>query len=265
MNARERTLLMWQINVYQLFIVIFQWLNDRQNVESPHIVRSLLVWEYLPIFAGNKSDNLIMRGCDLTGQKFSRLTVICRSKTKKKSWLCRCDCGVESCVLTSNLIGGTTKSCGCLHKEVMRDIFIKKFTTHGHRPTGRFTPEYNAWKHIKDRCCNTNNKCYHIYGGRGISICERWRLSFDNFFSDMGYRPAKGYSIERIDNNGNYEPKNCRWATQKEQLNNTRKNVCFEYCGEMKTIAQLSEISGVNYHTLRYRLGNMSVESAMIL
>lgn len=170
---------------------------------------------------------LYSKGKDLRGEKIGRLTVVeCLgiiNNDKHIYWRCICDCGTEVSVRSSDLIAGSSRSCGCLKKEMCRDIGIKYSTTHGMRGTS----EYNSWASMIQRCCNINQAGYNRYGGRGIVVCERWRHSFENFYEDMGPRP-EGMSIERIDNDGNYEPSNCKWATNIEQMNNTMKTLRFD-------------------------------------
>jgi hypothetical protein len=147
---------------------------------------------------------------ELAGQQFGRLTAIkFVSGAKYSSWLCRCSCGVEVEVITAHLTNGCTKSCGCLNRDVAR----KNSTKHGLS----YTSEYDCWVNMKDRCLNSKHKAYKYYGGRGIKVCDRWLNSFENFILDMGKKPAPELSLERIENDGNYEPGNCRWATSKEQ------------------------------------------------
>lgn len=147
-----------------------------------------------------------------------------------RKFLCRCDCGNEKEVLRSALVNnGTavTQSCGCLHKRRI----IETKTTHGCGSREKRTSEYISWSGMFTRCYNPKNKRFSNYGGRGITVCDRWTKSFENFILDMGKKPTPQHSIDRIDVNGNYEPSNCKWATQKEQLRNTTKNVRFEYNG----------------------------------
>ena len=180
---------------------------------------------------------------ELTGQKFGRLTAIKRcdaKKDRKHIWLWQCDCGVKKEIVGCHVKDGRISSCGCLQ--------IERSTTHGMRKSHT----YNSWARMKDRCNNQHDKNYDSYGGRGISVCAQWN-KFENFYADMGEKP-KGMTIERIDNDGNYEPKNCRWATQKEQCRNTRKNRLVQYQGEVKCLSEWSEILNISRGTLHSRL-----------
>lgn len=160
---------------------------------------------------------------DLTGQKFGRLTVIeraekpCHVHDAAAYWKCRCDCGKEKIVSGKNLMYGKSLSCGCLSKEVARKLHLK------HKAHN--TSLYNRWTNMKHRCLNPNNTSYKYYGGRGITVCEEWRNDFQAFYDYVSKLPhfgEKGYSLDRINNDGNYEPGNVRWATAKEQANNRR-------------------------------------------
>ena len=154
---------------------------------------------------------------DRLGKRYGRLLVIgLASKTdnrKRRFWNCRCDCGTSVVVLGDNL-SGNTKSCGCFQ----RDRATESHATHD----GCGTPEYSTWCNMKNRCSNPTLAQYKDYGGRGISVCKRWRTSFENFLADMGERPGSDFTIERVDVNGNYEPSNCIWLHRTEQNKNKR-------------------------------------------
>lgn len=149
---------------------------------------------------------------DLTGRRFGRLLVISfhSSQNYISKWLCRCDCGMEKVINGGSLTTGKVVSCGCYR--------IETHTKHNMS----YSPEYRTWAGIKSRCYNPKAPRYPNYGERGITVCDRWLESFDNFYADMGDRPSKDYSIERLDVNGNYEPSNCKWATRFEQQRNIR-------------------------------------------
>lgn len=125
---------------------------------------------------------------------------------------------------------------------------------HGYKTAGKYSPEYSIWVNMRSRCNNPNNRRYNTYGLRGITVCEAWEADFVNFIHDMGRRPSPEHSIERIDNNGNYEPGNCRWATQKEQARNRTTSRFIQISGETKTLAEWCEIRGLPVNTVHARL-----------
>jgi len=186
---------------------------------------------------------------DLAGQKYGRLTVISehgRSKNKNVLWLCKCDCGNTTVIPATIIRRGITISCGCFRDEMSS----KRRKTHGYS----YKDEYLIWQGMKKRCLNKNCKAYPMYGGRGISICERWN-KFENFLADMGPRPSKDHSIDRKENDGNYEPTNCRWTIPTVQARNTRsrkdggvpiKGVCW-HKGTGKYTAQIA-VNGKNIY-----------------
>lgn len=162
---------------------------------------------------------------------------------------CQCECGVSVVVANMRLRNGNTRSCGCLQRKTASDML----TTHGHTSNGKTTSEFRAWCHMIDRTTNANNKSWDMYGGRGITMCERWR-DFENFLADIGPKPSPQHSIDRIDNNGNYTPENCRWATASQQNNNTRGNVRFTFYGKDRTVAEWSKITLVPVGAIHKRL-----------
>lgn len=175
---------------------------------------------------------------DLTGRTFNRLTVIGFSHFKKlrRYWSCLCTCGKTTTAQTTRLISGNTKSCGCLRDETRRKIGNFHCKIH---------PEYSVWIGIKKRCFKKDYPDYHLYGGRGIAICKQWAADFETFFRDMGPRPSPKHSIDRIDNDGNYEPGNCRWATPKEQNYNRRVNRFVTIGGVTRRISDWCQMFGI--------------------
>jgi len=187
---------------------------------------------------------------DLTSFVYGRFTVIgFAEKGIPSYWFCKCECGNITKISTPNIQSGHTKSCGCLNKEVVSALKTK----HGHANKGNATVEYSTWQRMISRCCNSLNSGYNDYGGRGITVCERWQ-KFENFLADMGQRPSKEYSIDRIDVNGNYCPENCRWATPKEQANNKRSNRLLGFNGIVMNMTQWAEKLGVNMKTIHDRI-----------
>ncbi len=198
-----------------------------------------------------------MKAKNLVGQTFGRWTVVSRAPNNKHNlsqWVCKCECDTLRLVTTSNLIFGSSTSCGCYRKELL--------TKHGHAKGCLRTPTYDAWICMHQRCTNPKNPGYEFWGGRGISVCERWS-SFENFLEDMGERPP-GMSIDRFpDQNGNYEKSNCRWATSAQQNRNTRRNHIVAFNGETHCLTDWAEILGILPSTLFGRLATgWSIERA---
>lgn len=187
---------------------------------------------------------------DLTGLVFGRLTVIGFSgKTGiQPKWYCRCECGNIVNVFSSNLKRGTSSSCGCYFDEVNKE----KSIVHG-LSAGNKSPEYRSWVAMINRTSSKSNKCYQNYGGRGITVCDRW-LDVRNFVEDMGLKPSDKHTIDRIDVNGNYCPENCRWATQKEQAVNKTTNRRLTYNGITKTMGEWENDLGFKVGTIKGRL-----------
>jgi hypothetical protein len=172
---------------------------------------------------------------DLTGRRFGKLVVLSRAETRNKRtyWLCRCDCGTEKVIsghgLTARSRSRQTRSCGCIFrdKEYRHGISIRA-TRHGHYRNGEGSLTYRSWTAMKRRCFNKENHSYPNYGGRGITVCERW-LVFENFLADMGPRPKRNVTLHRIDADGNYEPNNCKWASYREQARERDKQALITY------------------------------------
>lgn len=182
---------------------------------------------------------------DLTGQKFGLLTVVglADTETRKTYWVCRCDCGNMKTVRSDSLLCGAIKSCGCLKKKQDKVNLVKN---HRHKMSG--TRIYLEWQGMKARCYNKSDARYADWGGRGITVCDQWKNSFEAFYEwamENGYQ--KELSIDRIDNNGNYCPENCRWATPKEQSRNRRSNVNITIGNSTRTLTEWCEIFHVDY------------------
>ena len=199
---------------------------------------------------------------DLTGQKFGRLTVIERAgnnKCRTDAWLCKCSCGEERVIDSRRLTSGNTKSCGCYKAEYIRVARQK----HGKSRTKIYT----KWKTMKDRCYNPKSNQYKNYGARGIITDTRWKDDFQVFYDDVSKLPhfgEEGYSLNRIDNDGNYELSNIEWATNIEQQNNKRNNHLIEYNGKTQTLTQWAMKYGLNFWTLKERLKRgWSIEKAL--
>lgn len=195
---------------------------------------------------------------DLTGHRYQALTVIKYSHHQGSGahWICGCDCGRITTVSGCNLRTGHAKSCGCLKNELIG----KAHRTHGLVKIA----EYKAWGDMKARCYNKKNSGFKNYGGRGITVCNEWKSSFEAFYKDMGPKPSPKHSLDRIEVNGNYEPANCKWSTRREQNNNKRNIVILTHEGETKTLLDWSESLNLPHNTLFMRLRKgWSIERAL--
>lgn len=201
---------------------------------------------------------------EMVGRRFGRLTVMERAddlEPGRPRWLCRCDCGNEKVVRGISLRKGDTKSCGCLSRENALNKAAAHIT-HGQSKTRL----YRIWFNMRKRCSNPSHPDYHRYGARGIQVCDEWNNSFEPFYE---WSMANGYqddlTIDRIDNNSNYSPDNCRWVNTEVQNNNTRRNHYVTFGGETLTIQQWSAKQGINKNTLHARLVKYgwSVERAL--
>ena len=183
-----------------------------------------------------------------SGDRFGRLTAVKFIEMRKnftKYWLFRCECGNEKVMMANNVKNGHTKSCGCLGKHGMSNTRV-----------------YNSWNAMKRRCYNKNDKDYKRWGGRGITVCDEW-LSFINFYSDMGERPEK-MTLDRINNDLGYSKENCKWSTQKEQTNNTRRNVFLTFNNKTLTVSQWAEELEISKFTLFERIRrNWNIEKIL--
>ena len=183
---------------------------------------------------------------EMIGLKFSKLTVVSSAgvdKHQKRIWSCICECGNTTVVATTQLRLGKTQSCGCFKTEV--------HTIHGDHKS----LEYYAWRSMRNRCKDQNTKYYGKYGGRGIKVCERWE-NYLHFLADMGRKPTKSHSLDRIDNDGDYTPENCRWATKSEQTKNRSTTVWLEHEGKKMLVQDWANEVGLPYTTLYARLRN---------
>lgn len=193
------------------------------------------------------------------GQKYGRLTAVSfhgLDHRKKSVWAFLCDCGTAVNRPIAGVRCGKTRSCGCLNREVASSKTAARAlasTKHGQGRRRQKSSEYSTWKEMRQRCGNPKHKRYADYGGRGITVCERWN-DFATFFADMGSRPSPEHSLERIDNDGGYSPENCRWATNVEQARNTRANHKVRFRGKEMCLSEACELSGLNHGTVKSRL-----------
>lgn len=195
---------------------------------------------------------------DLVNKTFGKLTV----REMLPQYMCRCDCSCGKTDLIKrceSLRSGNTKSCGCARVDSNRAR-----ATHGESAGGQWTPEYTAWTNMVARCTNANRDDFKDYGGRGVTVCPRWRTSFKSFLLDMGRKPSLSHSVERIDNSLGYSADNCRWATKTSQSRNRRGNRIVSAFGKTSTVAEWAEASGIPRHTIACRLNRgWTAESAV--
>lgn len=207
-----------------------------------------------------------MKALDVTGQRFGRLVAIERDRSsggRHTKWLFRCDCGAHVSIFLDAVRSGRTTSCGCFRTELIR----ARSLTHGHHVGRRTSRTLKSYRHAKSRCMNPNDPKYPVYGGRGVTMCQRWVDSFEEFLADMGECPP-GLTLDRIDVNGNYEPRNCRWATAATQVRNKTTNVFVEHQGETMILKDFAARIGVNYKSLHARIkyrGQTAHEAALSL
>lgn len=207
-----------------------------------------------------------MKKIDITeyiGSKFGRFTILKEGiavkygKTTMRKVVCKCDCGTEKEIDFNSVKSGKSTSCGCFNREHSKKLHTK----HGMAmlKTGVRHPDYNIWIKIKSRCLNPNDNSYSNYGERGIIVCDRWKESFEYFIADMGWRPNKNYSIERIDYNGNYCPENCKWIHKSEQSKNSRRVKLIEYNGFHYCLTDLCKLLNLPYSTMRHRVYDLNI------
>ena len=196
------------------------------------------------------------------GDRYGRLIAIGFHERIRRStkWKYLCDCGKVCVIDCMSVKRGGTKSCGCLAREIWSANGTRR-KKHGMK--GR--PEYTCWARLKTRCYKLDSPDYPDYGGRGITVCERWLSSFENFYADMGPRPSSSHSIDRIDNSLGYSPENCRWADDHQQCRNRRSNINVEYNGQVMCLKDASSLAGISYYTVRARIQKFgwSVEKAL--
>jgi len=201
---------------------------------------------------------------DLKGQRFGRLVVLYETGERKCGqvvWHCRCDCGSEVDIRGGDLASGHTTSCGCYQRERTAEVH----TTHGMARQREQHPVYWIWSAMLQRCENQDHKYYKDYGGRGITVCDEWHDSQAFIDWALANNWRKGLTLDRIDNNGNYEPDNCRWTTRKEQARNRRSNRLITFNDKTQTMAEWAEELNIPYHALKHRIGryHWSIERAL--
>lgn len=212
-------------------------------------------------FAIGRGKNIMNNYKDLTGQRFGMLVVVEESNERiqrKRAWICKCDCGKTHIALGTRLTHGNVHSCGCLRYKKAAEAL----TTHGKRHTRL----YSIWTNMRNRCNLPTSTEYERYGARGIKVCDEWQHDFEAFYNwalSNGYRDD--LTLDRKDNDGNYEPSNCRWATSYEQTRNTRNNRMIEYNGKTHCITDWANITGIPCALIGQRIDRLgwSIERAL--
>lgn len=184
-----------------------------------------------------------------------------RDKHGNYRWVVQCECGSKAkTIVGSDLRSGHTQSCGCLNLETPKNF------KHGNARAGEASAEYRTWQALKNRCLNKNSPKYNRYGGRGISVCDKWLASFVCFLEDVGPRPSSKHQLDRIDNDGDYAPSNCRWALPRQQARNRRSNRLLTYKGETLCVAAMADKYSVDARVLWRRIDlGWSIEEALTL
>lgn len=196
-----------------------------------------------------------MKRVDMAGCRSGRIILLSRAEDSAAGldrWHYQCDCGKTGIAAGHKIRDQSQKSCGCGRTETIRQI--NPGLRHGHARGKKLTPEWMAWASMRSRCTDANSRAYPNYGGRGIMVCERWQ-TFENFLADMGPRPSIKHSLDRFpDNNGDYEPSNCRWATKKQQSRNQRGNIIVDFRGAQVALSEAAEMAGLSYQTVWKRI-----------
>lgn len=201
--------------------------------------------------AANQSMEVGPNFKDISGMRFGRLLALQFAGRNERGhilWKCACDCGNEVLKCGQALRNGSTRSCGCFQRQLAFD----RHRIHGEAGS----PEHMVWVSMIQRCINPSHRYWHLYGGRGITVCKQWRgpMGFQTFLRDMGHRPSQSHSIDRFpDNNGPYSPENCRWATRIEQARNRSTNCLITFRGHTLTIQEWSERSGIHKSVIQWR------------
>jgi len=195
-----------------------------------------------------------MKAINLTDSKFNKLSVIkqVENRNKQRKWMCLCECGNTCTATTAALRSGKKQSCGCLRKATALNQAMK-LKKHGACSNGKVSSEWRSWYAMRCRCTKKYDVAHTSYAANGITVCERWLSSFENFLADMGPKPIDGqrYSIDRIDNTRGYEPSNCRWATYSQQNNNKSSCIQIFALGKLQTVTQWARELGVCFGTVR--------------